>query len=71
MSSHPCFNRNIVECKCRKIFWCGAREMVLIETLWNVNSSKESASSLTLRFNRNIVECKYKAEEAVLPWKKV
>ena len=34
----PCFNRNIVECKCYNSLVSVCEIIVLIETLWNVNS---------------------------------
>ena len=52
-------NRNIVECK--YIIWRGVKrwQIVLIETLWNVNTGGTvGAISLAIGINRNIVECK-------------
>ena len=52
-------NRNIVECKCVYTLFSLAPELVLIETLWNVNRLAERASDFVdTSINRNIVECK-------------
>ena len=52
-------NRNIVECKYGYVEMANRGEMVLIETLWNVNSpSYVSNVNAFTGINRNIVECK-------------
>ena len=45
----PCINRNIVECKL--IYRTGRRQAfsVLIETLWNVNSSPDTTQNIELK----------------------
>ena len=35
-----------------------SHDMVLIETLWNVNKFDASTEKYTVSINRNIVECK-------------
>ena len=56
----PSINRNIVECK---LIRCAlekhALNIVLIETLWNVNEKRErKVENAGYGINRNIVECK-------------
>ena len=51
-------NRNIVECKDKKINNSAQRVCVLIETSWNVKEETEEDEENPLRINRNIVECK-------------
>ena len=52
-------NRNIVECKDRKLETLAQGSTVLIETLWNVKQrSTRGATDGGAGINRNIVECK-------------
>ena len=57
--SYHRINRNIVECKGRKVITWKRRKAVLIETLWNVKSSVCGCFWTECScINRNIVECK-------------
>ena len=52
-------NRNIVECKLMLLCMLPEPLLVLIETLWNVNTNTELLQQKQkARINRNIVECK-------------
>ena len=54
-------NRNIVECKSGRCVLSAVLDVVLIETLWNVNCLFLLCFHRDrYRINRNIVECKYR-----------
>ena len=58
MMPHHRINRNIVECKYELPTSLNISGVVLIETLWNVNTFMILLLRLHFRINRNIVECK-------------
>ena len=54
-----CINRNILECKLMTGIHLSGIFSVLIETYWNVKSTRSSnITALTSGINRNILECK-------------
>ena len=52
-------NRNILECKFISPEMLSGRDLVLIETYWNVNAHGMECMGTHPGINRNILECKF------------